>query len=1056
MKYNFGLEVGIFAGGSVSFTGETPTKRDLGGAEYCCVSMAEALTRLGHRVSVFTKDSREVYQNKPHIIYNGVNYFPMERTWRNINHATMWDVFIISREYPILSNTTLNSKLTILWNHDILTDPDSFREHIHRADKIYCLSTYHKQQYLRKLTDEVTGKSTLKPEHISLTRNGVDVDLIQQALRANTHRPDILNGKFKVPTFIYSSRPERGLKYLLRDIWPHILEKIPNAQLKVACYDVDQELLPDFVKQIHLECYELIRRNPASVQFVGALPRMELFQTIAACQAMIYPSIFNEISCLSVLESQALGTPVLTSERGALKESNWSDEHIIFDSLGVENGIYTGKPGERGKSIADWISDFIDNYWKHGECVDRDLIREDIQEHHDWNKIAQEWENDFYHHFEQRAITKPKRIIQNLINNSDLLAAQWALLEASNGTGKVQLKENDFHQLDTEVRNHLTYHHAEPEVYSDKCGDEHENIYICPDRMKIALDLIEQKYGHEQPFTLLDIGCGAGRFLYHVLKNFHNCQVMGIDFSWQLCAQARKNLTDAFPSLGEDVGFIQHCDLLEINLDEFFGGTERADVVFCGEYLEHQTELVQALTKVDACVKEGGLVIYTTPYGAWEAISFGDAYTKDGHEIRFHVSHFEHRDFEEMFKYVNYKVEASYIQHSPLDASVIGNFVVSYEKLLKRVSAINSVDDYIHEWAQPVQFYTPNYYRKFLTTRPYIRVGGLLIAKDEEDNITRALKPLQKRVDHILVYDTGSTDKTRELACEYAHDVIKGYWDDDFGAARNRALDILLHYDIDAVLWQDCDEILLNGYKIRHYLQGDLEIYPGFIILQSHLMIDMPVSSDIPIRLFRNKPEYRWIGKIHEHIMDNRDPDGNTNLFPLYILPDVKIAHYGYVTEDERRWKAQHRNWDILKEDLKAYPNREMGKIFLMRDYIHHVRWNLEKKRPLTDKDIELLYDVIEKYQQFKEPDSQNHVLARLFYQDALKILGEANYPGPDGRIPIHAALTIAAKRGSLPQEQFQPEMRWFKDAEEMNWYVARQLQKSQTFLNKKPRIFED
>lgn len=1053
MAYVCPLEIGFFAGGSISFSGETPTKRDLGGAEYCAVSMAEALASRGHRVSVFTKDSQEVYQGETHLYVNGVFYYPMERAWKEVCHATQWDVFIISRDFGILSNTVLTSKLTVLWNHDILSDPETFREHIHRADKIYCLSAYHKQQYLTKLTDETTGKCTLKPEHISLTRNGVDLHLIEEALKLNVLHSNIKNGKFVNPTFVYSSRPERGLFYLLRDIWPHVLERIPNAKLKVATYDVSAELLPEYIKTIHQACYNLMRRMP-SVEFMGSLRRLELFQVIAASYALIYPSIFPEISCLSVLESQSLGTPALTSERGALKESNWTDENIIFNSQLIEDGFYgkeltfmTNPPQK--EHVANWICDFYYNYWEKDEVSDRAHIQQDIQEFYDWNVIAGEWEKDFFTHFEHRSTSKAKRVIQNLIYHSDLLAAKWALEQVQACTGRIVLEESDFTTLDSEIREHLQYHHVEPEQYA--AGELNENIHIAPERMKIVLDVIEKKFGHEQPFTLIDIGCGNGRMLYHILKNFHNCQVMGIDFSQKLCTLASENLFHAFPSLEGARPFIQQGDILEFPLPD---KEDQADVVIAAEWLEHQVELVKALTTVDAWCKEGGLVIYTTPYGPWEAMSFGSAHTADGHEIRDHVSHFEHRDIAEMFQDVNYQVEACTIQRSNIDNSIVGNYVISYEKhTLHEDQTLASTDGYV---TVQNKFYTPDYMRKFTTTRPYVRVGGLMITKDEEDNITRALKPVKRRVDHMLVYDTGSSDNTVKLACEHVDEVIEGYWDDDFGAARNRALDILLTRDVDVVLWFDADEVLLNAHRLKHYLQGDLGIYKSFIILQQHLMADMPSSSDIPIRLFKNKPEYKFLGKIHEHIMDVTDPNGNLNLFPLYIIPDAKFVHYGYVTEDERRWKAIYRNWDLIKKDREAYPNREMGIIFVMRDYINHVRWHLEKGLQLSQEDVQLLYKVIHDYDRFKEPTAQNHFYARVFYHNALEMLGKSGYPGPDGRVPIHAAMILAAKHGPLPQETFTPEMRWFKDGEELKDYMTRQIEKSYEFVEKKPRVFED
>lgn len=1057
-EYPFTFDI-AFYGSGISFSGETPIQKDLGGAEYCVVSMAEALARRGHTIIVFTPDSLEVYQGRDVILHNGVHYLPLERSWRSVCHSHQWDVFVVSRDYRILSNTVLTSKLLVLWNHDILSDPDTFREHVGRADKIYCLSQYHKQQYLRQLTDPQTGLCTLKREHISLTRNGVNLETITQALYENKDEGAVFNrklndeGKFPYPSFIYCSRPERGLLYLLRDLWPQILERWDNARLCIAFYDVSEEQLPESIKAIHLEVYKLLW-TAKNVDFLGALPRKDLFRITAASWGILYSSIFPEISCLSILESQALGTPALTSNRGALPESNWTTEHVIFDWEKVEHGDMAHMV-----DCADWITGFLEHYWDTGEVEERRVVQEEVQKFHDWNAIAEEWEADFMEHFEGRSSNKSKRVIQNLIYHSDLLAAK-AALESMNTPQDDRLSSEEWHALNSEVIAHLTYHHEDPEMYATSCGDEHEDIHTLPDRMRVALELIEQKFGHEKPFTLIDCGVGAGRMLYHVLKNFHNCQVLGFDFSLGLCLQARKNITDAFPALAENISFIQHCDILSIPPPE---ESMKADVVWAGEFLEHQVEPVKTMTVIDSWCKEGGLVIYSTPYGPWEAISFGSQHTKDGHEIRAHVSHFEHRDFQEMFKEVEYRLQATYIQHSPLDNSLIGNYVLSYEKLIlekiyphKDAGTINDPGPVIVRYKQP-QFYLPDYHRKFITTRPYVRIGGLLITKDEEDNITRALKPLVKRIDHILVYDTGSQDKTTELASQYATEVVHGYWDDDFAAARNRALSILVTHDVDQVFWQDADEEAYGLHKLRFYLQGDLKVYQGAIICQNSVMLDAAMTKDIPIRLFRNKPNYTWYGCIHEQIQDLTDPTGNTSPFPLIILPDVQIVHYGFVTEDTRRNKARYRNYELLKKDRELHPERKLGLLLLLRDYLHHVKWwHIQDKQPLRPKDIELLYDIINKYSLFPSTMGLHHVLARQFCQEALEILGKAKVPGPDGDIPIHTALLIGGMRGQPPTMDLPPQFRWFRNTGELQLYVYEETRTLCERLDKPRHIFED
>ena len=65
-------------------------------------------------------------------------------------------------------------------------------------------------------------------------------------------------------------------------------------------------------------------------------------------------------------------------------------------------------------------------------------------------------------------------------------------------------------------------------------------------------------------------------------------------------------------------------------------------------------------------------------------------------------------------------------------------------------------------------------------------VSVVMIVKDEEAVLAKSLESTTW-ADQVVVYDTGSTDATREIAARYSDTVVEGYWDDDFAGARNRA-----------------------------------------------------------------------------------------------------------------------------------------------------------------------------------------------------------------------------------------------------------------------------
>ena len=68
-------------------------------------------------------------------------------------------------------------------------------------------------------------------------------------------------------------------------------------------------------------------------------------------------------------------------------------------------------------------------------------------------------------------------------------------------------------------------------------------------------------------------------------------------------------------------------------------------------------------------------------------------------------------------------------------------------------------------------------------------VSLCMIMKNEEDELPLVIASAAGLVDEIVIYDTGSTDRSIALARELGATVVEGYWDDDFSRARNEALE---------------------------------------------------------------------------------------------------------------------------------------------------------------------------------------------------------------------------------------------------------------------------
>ncbi|MBW4610222.1 MAG: tetratricopeptide repeat protein [Hassallia sp. WJT32-NPBG1] len=181
-----------------------------------------------------------------------------------------------------------------------------------------------------------------------------------------------------------------------------------------------------------------------------------------------------------------------------------------------------------------------------------------------------------------------------------------------------------------------------------------------------------------------------------------------------------------------------------------------------------------------------------------------------------------------------------------------------------------------------------------------------MIVKDEEVALPKCLGSVKDVVDQIIVLDTGSTDKTPDIAKQFSAEVHHFEWCNDFSAARNDALQYVTG---DWVLVLDADETLTQQIvpHIREAIESDLHL---LINLVRHEVGAEQSPYSMVSRLFKNHPDISFSRPYHALVDDSisailaKEPD-----WQVGYLPQVAILHEGYqknaIAQQNKYAKAQ-------------------------------------------------------------------------------------------------------------------------------------------------------
>lgn len=244
----------------------------LGGSETAVINLANNLPE-HYQVYIAGNVKEEVVTNTHYIHINNLG---------ELVKNTAFHTIIVSRFLDFYENyQNFSAHQTFIWGHDIamsscisMTDGALVAKWLSKIDGCICQTDWHRERFI-SLYPQLKDK-------ISIINNGISIDLFKSKKSKIANR------------FIYTSCSERGL-YRLLELWPAIIENIPDAELCIASYNPFPCNEDEVKMQTIIDAY-------SNIKHLGKLNKVELYDLMSTSEYWLYPVRFYETSCITAME----------------------------------------------------------------------------------------------------------------------------------------------------------------------------------------------------------------------------------------------------------------------------------------------------------------------------------------------------------------------------------------------------------------------------------------------------------------------------------------------------------------------------------------------------------------------------------------------------------------------------------------------------------------------------------------------------------------------------------------------------------------------------------
>jgi Tfp pilus assembly protein PilF len=230
------------------------------------------------------------------------------------------------------------------------------------------------------------------------------------------------------------------------------------------------------------------------------------------------------------------------------------------------------------------------------------------------------------------------------------------------------------------------------------------------------------------------------------------------------------------------------------------------------------------------------------------------------------------------------------------------------------------------------------------------RITLCMIARDEEAFLGTCLEHARGAFDEFILVDTGSKDRTIEIAESAGAKVLQQAWDDDFAKPRNLGLSAATG---DWILVLDADEFLQSGgvERIRELVQNPHAL--GYHLCFTNRYSSGKTIGVMMVRLFRNLPGIAYENVIHEQVTPSLQRIGAEQGL-TFLSADVEVEHHGYTEQVmEDRGKLE-RNERLFLKQAEQSPDDIYGH-YKYGDFLRRVPGRTEDARRLLDRCLELI-----------------------------------------------------------------------------------------------------